>query len=227
MIRILEGMLPLPLCSGRHDPGTLLDMKSVWTLWRRGRYLLMPGIEPRLTVLPVCCVVTVLTKQGGLKKPRMFFEEDSRSLSQESPVLDIPNIVPRNCVLIIQIDSQTGPHKYSYFVWRNIDSCSGPPVARTAITCKYFAVCVFVCFVCVRMCLCVLCCNTNYMKQRHLAAIQVRVRWHLAFNGLNIISVCLRLPILCCYFAECNNNSHHLFVWCHGQGSERQTVSRP
>jgi len=65
----------------------------------------VPGIEPRLTVLPVCCVVAVLTKHDGLKKPRIFFEKDSRSLSQESPVLDIPNIVPRNCVLIIQTDS--------------------------------------------------------------------------------------------------------------------------
>ena len=108
-------MLPLPLFSGRQDPGTVLDMKSVCTLCRRGRYLLVPEIEPRLTVLPVCCIIAVLTKQDGLKKPRMFFEEDSRSLSQESPVLGIPNIVPRNCVLIIQTDSQTGSHKYSFY----------------------------------------------------------------------------------------------------------------
>jgi hypothetical protein len=70
-------MLPLLLFSGRKDPGTVLDMKSVWTLWRRGRYLFVPGIEPRLTVLPVSCLFAVLTKQDGLKKPR----------------LDIPNIV--------------------------------------------------------------------------------------------------------------------------------------
>ena len=114
MIRILESMLPLPLCSGRQDPSTVLDMKWIWTLWRRGSYLLVPGIEPRLTVLSVCCVVAVLTEQNGVKKPRMLFGKDSCSLSQESPVLNIPNIVPRNCVFIIQIDSQTGPHKYSF-----------------------------------------------------------------------------------------------------------------
>jgi len=28
-VRILEAMLLLPLCSGRQEPGTVLDMKSV------------------------------------------------------------------------------------------------------------------------------------------------------------------------------------------------------
>ena len=143
-------MLPLP---GRQDPGTLSDMKSVCTLWRRGSYLLMPGIEPRLTVLPVCCVVTVLTKQDGLKKPRMFFEEDIRSLSQESPVLDIPNIVPRNCVLIIQIDSQTGPHKYAFYGLR-VKACR---FMQRTTSCKNRNHLQVLHCVCVCVCVCVFC----------------------------------------------------------------------
>jgi hypothetical protein len=165
--------------------------------FKSGRYLLVPGIEPRLTVSQSVAWPLYSQSKDGLKKLWMFFEEDSRSLSQESPVLDIPNIVPRICVLIIQISRQAGPTIQQTTSWEN---CSHLELLHGVYIC--------------------LCCNTNYMKQPHLAAIQVRVRWHLAFNVLNTISVCLRLQILCCYFAECNNNSHHLFVWCHEQGSE-------